>query len=396
MALMLVIGPAAGAGLVSEPQGATKVSPPEVWLIPDLFSACWKGPVSLRVSPPDAHPGEVVTVSTTGAYSPLLTGSNWSIFGVQSAGAFEVVDYLGTPSGGSTIYGIISPAISEATQISGVDMIGPVRVRIPIERPGTYEIRRYFHVVGDLGAYVAKDFPDAGACLCARVRVLQTVPALVPADDIGISTNPASGLRDGVRVRVTLTGFGEGGVIRLSECAFFPLVTSLGCGAELAAQPMVRLNREGSVTAKFVVHSRAAAAPDDPRSSFACTTNCVLVATLGDNYADAVVRLNFAVPGAATGTFMLTEGVFSGQNTPLLGTVTFRASSGATYKTSPASDGEFSIVLPPGRYQATGQSPGILYYLHVEPHEKQCPVPGVVVVRPGVTTADVAVDCDVK
>jgi len=108
-----------------------------------------------------------------------------------------------------------------------------------------------------------------------------------------VSVAPASGLRDGQAVQVSVSGFGIGGKVFLSECATASDASLLGCGAQLAAQPFVVTGEDRSGSTTFTVRASAAAVPLDPTHPVPCTTGCVLVA-VGGGGAYVTAALSFS------------------------------------------------------------------------------------------------------
>jgi hypothetical protein len=116
------------------------------------------------------------------------------------------------------------------------------------------------------------------------------VPALT-VDDPQVRVAPSDHLADGQTVQVSVTGFGVGGIVRISECATASTANDLGCGLELAAQTIL-VTDDGRVgAAPFTVHARARAGPGVAAIE-PCTDRCLIVATLGPGFgfADATVR----------------------------------------------------------------------------------------------------------
>jgi len=109
------------------------------------------------------------------------------------------------------------------------------------------------------------------------------VPALATHNP-AVSIRPSTGFVDGQQVTVTVRGFGQGGKFFLSECASSADVSSLGCGAQLAAQPFGVTDDTGSGSFPFTVHTSARAGPSPEDALVACRDACVLVATVGDGY----------------------------------------------------------------------------------------------------------------
>ena len=94
-------------------------------------------------------------------------------------------------------------------------------------------------------------------------------------------------------VTVRVTGFALGGLARLSECATAADANPLGCGPQLAAQPMLITENNGAGSTTFVVSTRASGRPYSPEATTLCTDSCVLVATLGTPGGYVFARLAF-------------------------------------------------------------------------------------------------------
>lgn len=349
---------------------------------------CWSGTAKLVATPRVAHPGEVIALDMLGSLSVALVGGNLTTFEAKTPAGWSAAYYLGSPGTTATGYGVLPFGPHAPFALVGTTSLA--KVGVPDVRPGTYRLVRFYSsALQSAGASLGR-FPAHGANFCTTVKVLPTPPALRGPNDIAVASHPSSGLHDGEHVRVLLRGFGSGGNVRLSECAFADLVTSLGCGVGLPAQALVTVGANGSASTTLVVHVEAAATPGVSQPSFACSTNCVLVATLGSGYAYADVALRFPQPGSATGRLLLTGGPWPGVTKPVPGAVSFTSASGTTSTTSTAPNGEFSLVLPPGRYLASGRSPNV----HVNGREDPCRATARVTVAPG-ETSSVDVVCTV-
>lgn len=116
-----------------------------------------------------------------------------------------------------------------------------------------------------------------------------------PAIAIGpkIAVSPRDGLAQGSTVTVTVSGFGKGEKIYVSECDSAEDATDLGCGHQLAAQPFVSTGQNRSGTAKYLVSDRAASTPNNTRLASTCMARCVIVATQGVGFAWAVTSIGF-------------------------------------------------------------------------------------------------------
>ena len=123
--------------------------------------------------------------------------------------------------------------------------------------------------------------------------------ALVPAlsvDHPTVTVSPPARLKDGQVVKVSVTGFGVGGKVWLSECASADVATDLGCGVELAAQPFLVTDDSRAGSGELVVRGRASATSLAAGPSMPCADRCVIVATLGSGYPYVVAPIAFAHP----------------------------------------------------------------------------------------------------
>jgi hypothetical protein len=137
---------------------------------------CWTGPIRLVASPTSVHPGEVIALDTTGSNPQLLEGGNITTFEADTPSGWRVVDYLGSPGGTATGYGIVP--FSPHALFAGVGTSGLVKVRIPDVQPGTYRLVRFNSANPAMGNLLGGRFPIHGVNLCATVTVLTTPPAL--------------------------------------------------------------------------------------------------------------------------------------------------------------------------------------------------------------------------
>lgn len=109
---------------------------------------------------------------------------------------------------------------------------------------------------------------------------------------------PSTGLKDGQSVTVTVSGFGDGSHVYVSECASEDTVSSRGCGAELSSQTVIITDHLGRGSTTFIVHSLAAdrvAASATTR----CTDQCLIITTLGPDYGWTGARIEFATSSPA-------------------------------------------------------------------------------------------------
>jgi hypothetical protein len=108
-----------------------------------------------------------------------------------------------------------------------------------------------------------------------------------------VTVTPASNLRNGEKVRVTVSGYGLGAKFFVSECADAKDVSPGGCGGQLALQNFGLTNMMGS--GSYVVTVKNVAATGlSPKGPFrTCLNNCVLTATGGEGGANSYVPLRF-------------------------------------------------------------------------------------------------------
>jgi hypothetical protein len=108
-----------------------------------------------------------------------------------------------------------------------------------------------------------------------------------------VAVTPAAYLFDDQQVLVTVTGFGIGGKVSLSECATASDANSLGCGHGLPVQTSLSTDNNGGGSVAFQLQSSASAQPSNLNDIQPCTNNCVLVATVGGSYGFAYTALHF-------------------------------------------------------------------------------------------------------
>jgi hypothetical protein len=107
-----------------------------------------------------------------------------------------------------------------------------------------------------------------------------------------VRVSPSTSLRNGEKVRVSVSGFWPGGKFWLSECSTANYSrTKTYCGGQLAAQPFGMASYTGSGVYVFTVHSRAVSNLKSSRA-VTCLSQCVLVVTSGDGLS-ADARLSF-------------------------------------------------------------------------------------------------------
>ncbi len=144
----------------------------------------------------------------------------------------------------------------------------------------------------------------------AVTSVTQPVPALQTHNPT-VAVAPATGLFDDQEVLVTITGFGVGGKVWLSQCATVSSRSDEGCGLGLPEQTLLVTGDNGSGSIAFQVQSSAAAQPNNLTDLNPCVNNCVLVATEGGGYGFAFANLHFvgsAPPNCTTAQLHVSAG----------------------------------------------------------------------------------------
>jgi hypothetical protein len=120
------------------------------------------------------------------------------------------------------------------------------------------------------------------------------LPPRVPAlsvDDPNVTASPETGLAD--EQVVSVTGFGVGGKVWLSECEYAADTKQLGCGQRPAARTSLVTNNHRAGSVLFTVHSSAPSEPGDVADQQPCSHFCV-VAARGGSGAWAVAPIVFA------------------------------------------------------------------------------------------------------
>lgn len=106
-------------------------------------------------------------------------------------------------------------------------------------------------------------------------------PRGIPGLPQTVRVAPSTNLRNGEKVRVSVSGFWPGGKFWLSECAGVQDTRAdTGCGVQLAAEPFGLASYTGAGTFTFDVQSRAAIKPLS-HATVVCKDQCVLVAVAG-------------------------------------------------------------------------------------------------------------------
>ena len=155
---------------------------------------------------------------------------------------------------------------------------------------------------GTTAARASKVKITGGAQTCESPKVPSTTTTTTSASGVvpalqthnpTVTVTPSSNLVDGQQVRVTVTGFGQGGKFFLSECASPTDANDAGCGKGLPAQPFGVTDNSGDGSMTFQVQASAEVDHDDLTDIQPCTGQCVLVATVGIGYGYASARLTF-------------------------------------------------------------------------------------------------------
>jgi len=136
------------------------------------------------------------------------------------------------------------------------------------------------------------------------------VPALQTHNPT-VAVAPATGLFDDEEVLVTVTGFGIGGKVWLSECAAVSDANDQGCGEGVPEQTLLVTNPNGSGSVAFQIRSSAAARSNDLTDIASCVNTCVLVATVGGGYGFGFTNLHFvgsAPPNCKTAQLHVSAG----------------------------------------------------------------------------------------
>jgi hypothetical protein len=111
--------------------------------------------------------------------------------------------------------------------------------------------------------------------------------------DPKVTVSPAASLKDGQTISVTVTGFGIGSQVFISECDSADTVSSRGCGTVLVEETVIHTDATRAGTGTFVVHRLSAKTPT-ATASVRCTDQCIIVATLGPGYGWAYTPIVFA------------------------------------------------------------------------------------------------------
>jgi hypothetical protein len=148
---------------------------------------------------------------------------------------------------------------------------------------------------GPVGTDPPLEPKNPGACPIASLPASVAPPDLTYTE-LKMSVTPATGLRDGQTVKVTLTGWGVAGNVWLSECSSEGMVSTNGCGGDFTSQTLVVTGLDRSATADFVVRGTAPNLPAVSPSAVVCKTQCVIMATMGVGYGFGWVPISFATP----------------------------------------------------------------------------------------------------
>jgi len=121
-----------------------------------------------------------------------------------------------------------------------------------------------------------------------------TSTSIAPFTHPSVVVTPSSALTAGQQVQVHVSGFETAWKVYLSECSSASAANKYGCGEQLAAQPFVMTDESRSGSGAFTVEPIASGRPYNTADAIPCTTNCVLLATMGSGGGFAVAPLGFA------------------------------------------------------------------------------------------------------
>jgi Neocarzinostatin family len=357
IAVMALVAALAGTGMAAF---SGRSSSPLPWSRFSLEYAksqpCWPGAIKLQLAPSAAHVGEVLTLGPEGAPPRALIGGVLTTLEAPSPQGWSAAYFLSTYT--SPLGGLGATPASAGYGMTLQGFVGPVYVRVPDVPAGTYRlVRRYSAIPGS-----ATSVPRH-ANLCAALKVLPTSAGLSTANEVTVGASPSAGLHNGQRLRVSLSGFGPSAAVELFECAFGALARAQGCGLHLNNGRAVQVSAHGSASATVVVHDFASAGPGRGQGrTYPCLDNCTLVATLGPGYASAGTQLAFGGQTGATGTLVEAGGPAVVSPHGVAGHVYFSALDhrARSYAAATAPDGEFAVLLAPGRYWVSANSPRIV------------------------------------
>jgi hypothetical protein len=108
-----------------------------------------------------------------------------------------------------------------------------------------------------------------------------------------VTVTPSFNLRNGEKVRVTVSSFGLGAKFFVSECADAKDVNPAGCGGQLALQIFGLTNMIGDGSYVVTVKNVAATGRSPKGPFVACVSDCVLMATSGEGGANSYAALGF-------------------------------------------------------------------------------------------------------
>ena len=353
LAALVLVAASTGTGLFLHAGRPAQLAWTKSSLALARLEPCWNGSLRLVVAPSVAHVGEVIALDAEGPTAARVIGGVSTTLEARSPRGWSAYDYLWTAPGGPDQEDLGSALANAGEAMILVGFQGRVFARVPDVPAATYRLVRHY------GAIPPSHLRRGGANLCAGLTVLPTASPYVPTGVPTVKVSPSSGLSGGEEVGVTLSGFGASSLVHLSECAFGALATPDGCPAGTGRGEPVRLGDNGSSTTIFRAQSAATALPGTRAREYPCASNCVLVATLGPAYASAGAPLSFKAPGAS-GTLDEVGGPSPGLGLGVPGQVSFIREGPRherVYDAETAPDGEFSITVPPGRYQVSGSSP---------------------------------------
>ena len=155
-----------------------------------------------------------------------LTGGVLTTFESSSPKGWSAARFLSTYPGPLNSLGATPASAGYGMTLQG--FVGPVNVRVPDVPAGTYRLVRSYSSV----PFSGMAFPRHGK-LCAALKVLPTSRVLSAADQVTVGASASGSIRNGQRVRVTLSGFGHSANVELFECAFGAVAGAQGCGLPL-------------------------------------------------------------------------------------------------------------------------------------------------------------------
>ncbi len=251
-------------------------------------SSGWPDTATVWIRNETASPVNVEVVTSTGGWFPSTEDATIVVDGVNGDDCNGTAAIIG--SGPVTIR--VSGAAVAAGQTFSFTQPQPAATMLRADLDYTLDVDAAGHAV------LAHGEPPASWVCPGRspeepsAPTATTVPALTVRDPT-VHVSPSTGLHDGQTVTVTVTGFGVGAKVWLSECASASDVSGEGCGAQLAAQTLLATGDDRSGSTTFVVHRMAATEAVQAAPTATCTNDCVIVATQGVGYGVAWAAVSF-------------------------------------------------------------------------------------------------------